>query len=108
MTLVVIAEFEAKAGREAELRTELEAMIEPSVGEAGCLGYEPYIDPNRPQRMVIVEEWTGREALEFHFATPHFHHVAAVLEDLLEHPFVIRHLTQAPEAEAAPDPATAG
>ena len=108
MTLVVIAEFEAKAGREDDLRTELEAMIEPSVEEAGCLGYEPYVDPNRPQRMVIVEEWTGRAALEFHFTTPHFHHVATVLEDLLVRPFVIRHLTQAPEAEASPDPTTAG
>ena len=94
MTLILIAEFEAKPGREDDLRTELEAMIEPSVDEPGCLGYEPYVDPNRPQRMVIIEEWTGRDALELHFTTPHFEHVDAALSELLVRPFTIRHLTQ--------------
>ncbi|WP_214322948.1 putative quinol monooxygenase [Nonomuraea sediminis] len=98
MTLTVIAAFEAKPGREDDLRTALEAMIEPSAEEEGCLAYEPYADPNRPERMVIIEEWTSREALEFHFTTPHFKHVVGVLNDLLAAPFTIRHLTTAESA----------
>ncbi|MFD8146667.1 putative quinol monooxygenase [Streptomyces sp. NPDC059708] len=93
MTLTVIAAFEAKPGREDDLRTALEAMIEPSVAEEGCLAYDPYVDPNRPERMVIVEEWAGPEALEFHFTTPHFRHVASLFDDLLTRPVSIRHLT---------------
>ncbi|MFD0377380.1 putative quinol monooxygenase [Streptomyces sp. NPDC127112] len=93
MSLTVIAAFEAKPGREDDLRTALEAMIEPSVEEEGCLAYEPYADPNRPERMVLIEEWTGPEALEFHFTTPHFRHVAEALTDLLARPLSIRYLT---------------
>ncbi|MDI2128251.1 putative quinol monooxygenase [Yinghuangia seranimata] len=98
MTLTVIAAFEAKAGREDDLRTALEAMIEPSVAEPGCIGYEPYVDPNRPERMVIVEEWDDRAALDFHFTTPHFKHVVGVLDELLAAPFRIRFLTDTEES----------
>ncbi|MFE0648202.1 putative quinol monooxygenase [Streptomyces sp. NPDC059534] len=101
MTLTVIAGFEAKPGREDDLRTALEAMIEPSVAEEGCLAYEPYADPDRPSRMVIIEEWTGREALDLHFTTPHFAHVAEVLDRVLAEPFTIRYLTPAAAPQAA-------
>ncbi|MGV9381512.1 putative quinol monooxygenase [Nonomuraea sp. NPDC003707] len=50
----------AAPGQHDRLRTGLEAMIEPSLDEPGCLAYEPYIDP---ARMLIVQEWTGRQAL---------------------------------------------
>lgn len=96
MTLTVIAGFGAKPGMEDDLRTALEGMIEPSLEEAGCLAYEPYTDPNQPARMVLIEEWTDKEALDLHFTTPHFEHVAGVLGTLLVKPFTIRHLV-APE-----------
>ncbi|WP_327092344.1 antibiotic biosynthesis monooxygenase [Nonomuraea sp. NBC_01738] len=95
MSLTVIAAFEAKSGYEDRLRTALEGMIEPSLDEAGCLAYDPYTDPNNPRRMVIVEEWTGRDALDFHFTTPHFHHVRDVLDLVLAKPFTIRYLHDA-------------
>lgn len=95
MTLTVIAGFQAKPGAEDDLRTALEAMIEPSLEEAGCLAYEPYTDPNQPARMVLIEEWTSKQALDLHFATPHFAHVASVLDALLVEPFTIKHLIDA-------------
>ncbi|GLZ78508.1 hypothetical protein Afil01_33150 [Actinorhabdospora filicis] len=93
MSLTIIAGFTAKTGREDDLRTALEAMIEPSIDEPGCLAYQPYTDPNEPSRMVIIEEWTSQDALDLHFQTPHFKHVAEVLDRLLAEPFTIRHLT---------------
>ncbi|MEV4383078.1 hypothetical protein [Streptosporangium sp. NPDC049644] len=27
------------------------------------MGYQPYADPNRPDRMIIVEEWADSAAL---------------------------------------------
>ncbi|MFG3114335.1 putative quinol monooxygenase [Streptomyces sp. NPDC048197] len=59
MSLIVVAECLAEPGQEDRLRTALEAMIEPSLEEPGCLAYRPYTDLNQPARMVIVEEWTG-------------------------------------------------
>jgi quinol monooxygenase YgiN len=69
-SLTLIAAFRAKPGHEDRLREELNAMVEPSEAEPGCLGYRPLVDPNAPGAMVIVEEWIDRAALEFHFTTP--------------------------------------
>jgi quinol monooxygenase YgiN len=50
--------------------------------------------------MVIIEEWTGKEALE-HFATPHFKRVAEVLDEILVEPFAATTLARSDVAEAA-------
>ncbi|MEU6394371.1 putative quinol monooxygenase [Streptomyces sp. NPDC046939] len=96
MSVTVIAECLAAPGREDRLRTALEAMIEPSLEEPGCLAYQPYADPNQPARMVVVEEWAGPQALAEHFTTDHFHHVQQVLDLILAEPMTIRRLTPAP------------
>ncbi|MER6050404.1 putative quinol monooxygenase [Streptomyces sp. NPDC001793] len=98
MSLTVVAECLAAPGHEDRLRTALEAMIEPSLEEPGCLAYHPYADPNEPARMVIVEEWTDLQALEAHFTTAHFHHVRQVLDLVLAEPVTVRKLVAAPDA----------
>jgi len=95
-TLTIIAGFVAKPGREQRLRDELDAMIAPSLAEEGCLGYRPFADPGRADRMIIVEEWAGSAALEHHFSLPHFTHVARVLDEILAEPFTLRRLTDIP------------
>ncbi|MBL1099476.1 putative quinol monooxygenase [Streptomyces coffeae] len=95
-TLTIIADFTAKPGQEERLRTELNAMVELSLAEEGCLGYQPFTDAGRTDRMVIIEEWADSEALEHHFSLPHFKHVAAVLEEILAEPFTLRRLTDIP------------
>ncbi|WP_067717110.1 putative quinol monooxygenase [Nocardia yamanashiensis] len=92
MSLHVVAELRAEPGQEDRLRTALESMIEPSLAEPGCISYQPYVNPNDAAQMVVVEEWTGAPALEEHFATPHFKHVAEVLEGILAEPLTIRRL----------------
>ncbi|MET7517031.1 putative quinol monooxygenase [Streptomyces sp. NPDC005480] len=96
MPLTVVAECLAAPGQEDRLRTALEAMIEPSLEEPGCLAYRPYTDPNDCARMVVVEEWTGPQALAEHFTTAHFRHVEQVLERVLARPMTIRRLITAP------------
>ncbi|MFV2172903.1 putative quinol monooxygenase [Actinomadura sp. LOL_016] len=95
-SLTNVAGFTAKPGQEQRLRDELNAMIAPSLGEEGCLGYQPYATPPRPDRMIIVEEWIDIAALDFHFSLPHFKHVAQVLEEILAEPFTRRRLTDVP------------
>lgn len=85
----LIARFEAKPGHQQRLADALAAMTAPSLAEEGCLAYQPYVDPSRPTRMIIVEEWAGQAALDEHFRTPHFRHVAALLDDLLAEPFTL-------------------
>ncbi|MFE3526516.1 putative quinol monooxygenase [Streptomyces sp. NPDC059161] len=95
-TLTLIASFVARPGQEERLRDELNMMIAPSVAEEGCLGYQPFTDPNRPERMIILEEWVDSEALDYHFTLPHFQHVAKVLEEILAEPFTLQKLTGLP------------
>ncbi|WP_209326263.1 putative quinol monooxygenase [Brevibacterium renqingii] len=90
----LIASFEAKPGFEARLQTELSAMVEPSTAEPGCLGYRPYLDPSDPTRMIILEEWTSQASLDAHFQTPHFRHVAEVLDEILAVPFSLTRLVR--------------
>ncbi|MFB7724166.1 putative quinol monooxygenase [Nocardia sp. NPDC056100] len=92
MSLHVVAELRALPEHQDRLRTALEAMIEPSLAERDCLSYQPFADPNDPTHMVVVEEWTGAEALEEHFTTPHFRHIAGVLDGILAEPMIIRRL----------------
>ncbi|TJZ54096.1 antibiotic biosynthesis monooxygenase [Streptomyces piniterrae] len=94
--LTIVAAFTAKPGEEQRLRDELNAMIAPSLAEEGCLGYQPFVDPNRADRVIIVEEWASSAALEHHFSLPHFKHVAQVLDEILAEPFTLRRLTDAP------------
>lgn len=93
--LTIVASFVAKPGQERRLLEELTAMIEPSLAEEGCLAYHAYTDPSRADRVVLIEEWTGAEALEHHFTLPHFKHIAAVLDEILAEPFTMRRLTDA-------------
>ncbi|MRH88052.1 antibiotic biosynthesis monooxygenase [Nocardia sp. SYP-A9097] len=95
-TLTIIAGFVAKPGQEQRLRDELDAMIAPSLAEEGCLAYQPFADSSRPDRMIIVEEWVSRAALDHHFSLPHFTHVAQVLDEILAEPFALRRLTDVP------------
>ncbi|WP_256668231.1 putative quinol monooxygenase [Nocardia cyriacigeorgica] len=83
-------------GRSNACATQLIAMIAPSLAEEGGLGYQPYVDPTRADRVLIAEEWTDAAALEHHFTLPHFQHVAAVLAEILAEPFTLRRLTDMP------------
>ncbi|MET9612273.1 putative quinol monooxygenase [Kitasatospora indigofera] len=92
--MIVIATLVAAAGCADRLRTALEAMIEPSLEEPGCLGYQLYADPNRPEQMVVIEEWTDQEALQLHLGTHHFRQVSEVLGEVLAVPPQLRRLTE--------------
>lgn len=96
-TLTIIATFTAKPGQEERLHAELHAMITPTLAEEGCLGYQPFAHPSRPDRMILLEEWTDSAALDRHFTLPHFTRVAAVLAEILAEPFALRRLTDVPD-----------
>ena len=42
--------------------------VERSRDEPGCISHDVLVDPHEPNRLVFVERWADREALDAHFA----------------------------------------
>ena len=67
----VIAWLEAKPGKESELRAALLALIEPTRKEDGCVQYDLHEHTEQPGRFAFYENWTSKEHLDRHLASPH-------------------------------------
>jgi quinol monooxygenase YgiN len=65
--LTVLVGYEAGPGQQDLLRTELEAMLEPAAELPGCLAFDLYLDPNCPDRMLTVEQWTSPAGWRAHY-----------------------------------------
>ena len=64
--------FIAKDGCQAKLKELLEAMVEPSKKEVGCLNYNIYQYKNNKRKFMAVETWSSDETLDGHKATEHY------------------------------------
>ena len=63
-----IAEINAKAGHEEEVRVILHELVAPSRAEAGCEVYHLLEDKKKPGRFSTYEEWDNVASLEKHLA----------------------------------------
>ncbi|MFE0653552.1 putative quinol monooxygenase [Streptomyces sp. NPDC059534] len=84
--VTVIARLHAAPGKEAAVRRQALALVEPTLAEPGCLSYRPYEDPLEPGAWIVVEEWTDRAAFDAHLASPHLAAAMAAGPDLLSGP----------------------
>jgi quinol monooxygenase YgiN len=69
--LTVVAEFQAKPGKEEELRRELLALVEPTRGEKGCVQYDVHEEQGKPGHFLFYENWTSRAELDAHADSAH-------------------------------------
>jgi quinol monooxygenase YgiN len=90
MSLNVIAFLRATAGSEGDMAAAVDAMVEPSRAESGCVSYRPLRDLEHPDRFVVVEEWVDDDALTEHFGTVHFKRFEESIGTLLAEPPEIR------------------
>ena len=70
-TLTVVATFEARPGKETELRAALIGLVAPTRKEAGCINYDLHISTESLAKFLFHENWTGKAALDAHMLTPH-------------------------------------
>jgi quinol monooxygenase YgiN len=70
-TVTVVATFQARPGKEAELRAALTGLLAPTRQEAGCLNYDLHQSPEDPARFLFHENWTTKEALDAHLKSAH-------------------------------------
>jgi quinol monooxygenase YgiN len=90
--LTVIARMRAKPGKEAELRAELEKLIEPTTKEDGYVNYDLHQGVDDPAVFFFYENWESAAKLEAHLQTPHLVHFQNVMGDLLDGELVIQQL----------------
>jgi quinol monooxygenase YgiN len=62
--LKVVAQINAKPGKESQVRQELLSLVAPSRKDAGCLKYELHQALDNPALFRYRENWTREEHLE--------------------------------------------
>ena len=81
--LVVVARMTAKPGKEAELRSALEALVPTTVAEDGNVNYDLHVAEDDPATYFFYENWESGEKLDAHLGAPHLVEFAGRLDDLL-------------------------
>lgn len=69
--LTVVATFQARPGKESELRAALAALVGPTRQEAGCLNYDLHQSPDHPAKFLFHENWTSKSHLDAHLQSAH-------------------------------------
>ena len=70
--VVIVADFQAKPGAEAEAQMLLSSMLEPTRKEEGCLQYNLHAAADHPGSYLLHEVWASRDDHGAHTRTPHF------------------------------------
>ena len=84
--VTVIARLRAKEGKENSLKEILLDLIEPSRRDEGCINYDLHQSDNDSSMFMFHENWTSKEALDKHLATPHLQSFIKESEGLLAKP----------------------
>ncbi len=67
----VVAILVAKPGSETIVSDALQALVEPTRAEPGCVSYDLYMSKVDPQTFITIEMWDNEAALDTHMGTPH-------------------------------------
>jgi quinol monooxygenase YgiN len=70
-TVTVVATFEAKPGKESELKRALLTLIAPTRKETGCINYDLHQSPDDPRKFLFHENWTDKKSLGAHLQNTH-------------------------------------
>jgi quinol monooxygenase YgiN len=94
----VIARLVAREGKSAELRAQLQQMLEPTRAEKGCEYYELF-ESNLEGLFYFNELWTSQQDLDAHAASSHFRAImGGPVKELLQEPLEVNLLAEVPSA----------
>ncbi len=69
--IYVVAELRLKPGMADKAVAEARKVVAGTVKEDGCIFYDMHRSIHDPDKLVVVERWASREALDRHMQTPH-------------------------------------
>jgi quinol monooxygenase YgiN len=70
-TVTVVATFQARPGKETELKEALISLVEPTRKEAGCLNYDLHAALDDPAKFLFHENWSSQAHLDAHLQSAH-------------------------------------
>ena len=69
--IYVIAELSIKPGSVEKATAAARKAVAETVKEDGCIFYQMHLNISDPTKLIVVERWASREALDAHMHTPH-------------------------------------
>ena len=87
--MIVTAIFEAKPGKEEELRKQLHSGASESWKEPGVKSYAVHELLDRPGVFMNIEVYADEAAFKSHLETPHVKAFIGMLDDLLANPLTV-------------------
>ena len=80
--ITVIAIFQARPGKQAELKSALTALVTPTRKESGCLNYDLHVLPEEPTKFLFHENWSTKAQLDAHLQSAHLKALLPRLDEL--------------------------
>jgi quinol monooxygenase YgiN len=80
--LTVVATFQARPGKEADLRAALISLLAPTREEPGCVSYDVHQSADDPAKFLFYEIWQSKEALDAHLRSPHLQKLVPRVDEL--------------------------
>jgi len=84
-TVIVI--LEAIEGKESELESALDAVVEPSRSEESNIEYRLHRSIDNPRQFILYENWENKEKHGLQFEKPYIKKLVNQLDGLLAKPF---------------------
>jgi quinol monooxygenase YgiN len=81
-TLTVVATFQARPGKETDLRAALIRLLAPTRKEAGCVSYDVHQSADDPAKFLFYENWRSKEDLDAHMKSPHLQKLVPRVDEL--------------------------
>jgi quinol monooxygenase YgiN len=78
--------FDPLPGKEKQLRDELQALMEPTRAELGCIRIHLFEALREPLVYCIHSEWVDEAAFNAHRDLPHIVRFLGLLPELVGHP----------------------
>jgi quinol monooxygenase YgiN len=80
--IIMTVGFQARPGKELELREALTDVLAPTRNEEGCLFYDLHIAADDPSKFLFHESWASDTHHEAHDRTPHIQQLRARLKEI--------------------------
>ena len=80
--VTVVARFNAKPGKEDQLRKELLSLIPQTRAEPGNVNYDLHENPDAPGQFIFYENFASPEALSTHADMPYIQRLLGLCAEL--------------------------